>query len=217
MISATITPKSAANFKQLVDEFQRKVGKTERESMIDLAKSSSKELAIRIQPFGISAKVGKKFEQSIQAQVHRSIKNANISTGSQNAASAHQSRRNSKGQISRSLPTSGQFKRYPIDLNDRFDLAKKKSENAGLSKGAWIAAGESLDNKKISGISKWIRRHSKNGFSKIDDRKSGTIIYLTNRISYIVNSMSDSDINKSLTTAYRKNLKSMQLALNKVK
>jgi len=217
MISATITPKAAGLFKRQIAEYERKIGKTERDAMIDLGKLSSKELAIRVQPFGVSAKVGKKFEASIQAQVHRAIKNANISGGSQNASQAHQSRRNSRGQVSRALTTGGQFRRSPIELADRFELAKQKSLNAGLSKGAWIDAGESLDGKKISGIPKWIRRHVKNGTSKIDQTASGIVIYLTNQITFIVSAMSDSDINKALTTAYRKNIKRMQTALNKVK
>jgi len=107
--------------------------------------------------------------------------------------------------------------RSPIELADRFELAKQKSINAGISKGAWINAGESLDGKKISGIPKWIRRHVKRGSSKIDQTASGIVIYLTNQITFIVSAMSDSDINKALTTAYRKNIKRMQTALNKVK
>ena len=217
MISARITPKSAALFKRQIAEYERRIGNTEREIMIDLGKVSSKELAIKVQPFGISAKVGKAFEGSIRKQVHRSIKNANIYGGSQNAAEAHQSRRNRKGQRSNKLPTEGQFKRTPIDLSDRFDLAKKKALNAGLSKGAWIDAGESLDGKKIAGLPKWIKRHLKNGSSQIDETKSGFVIYLTNRITFIAASMKDSDIKIALATAYRKNLKRMQITLNKVK
>jgi len=83
MISATITPKAAALFKRQIADYERKIGKTERDAMIDLGKLSAKELAIRVQPFGVSAKVGKKFEASIQSQIHRAIKNANISGGSQ--------------------------------------------------------------------------------------------------------------------------------------
>lgn len=217
MISANITPKDRAQFLKAIAKYKREFIKTEREVMIQLGKISAKELAIRVQPLGISSKVGKKYEGSIQAQVHRAIKNANISGGSQNALQAHQSKRNSRGQVSRALATSGQFKRSPIDLSDRFELAKKKSENAGLSKGAWIAAGENLDNKKISGIPKWIRRHAKHAASKIDGKSSGTIISLINKISFVVSVMSDSDINKALMTAYRKNIKKMNIELNKVK
>ncbi len=217
MISATITPKAAALFKRQIAQYERKIGKSERDAMIELGKLSSKELAIRVQPFGVSAKVGKKFEGSIRKQVHRSIKNANIHSGTQNASDAHQARRNSRGQVSGRLPTKGQFKRTPIDLDDRFELAKKKALNAGLSKGAWIDAGESLDGKKISGISKWIKRHIKNGSSQIQSARSGFVIYLTNSISFISSVMPDSDISKALNTAYRKNLKRMQSALNKVK
>lgn len=217
MISARITPKSAASFKRAIAEYEKKIGATERESMIDLGRISAKELAIKVQPFGISAKVGKKFEGSIRKQVHRAIKNANIHGGTQNASDAHQARRNSRGQVSGRLPTKGQFKRVPIDLDDRFELAKKKALNAGLSKGAWIDSGESLDGKKISGIPKWIKRHIKNGSSQIQSVRSGFVIYLTNSISFISSVMPDSDISKALNIAYRKNLKRMQSALNKVK
>jgi hypothetical protein len=218
MISATITPKAAALFKRQIAEYERKIGKTERDAMIDLGKSSSKELAIKVQPFGVSGKAGKKYEGSIRKQVHRALMNANIYGGSESASEAHQSRRNSRGQISNMLPSRGfKFKRKPIDLDERYQLAKKKALNAGLSKGAWIDAGESLDGKKISGIPKWIRRHVKHGSSKIDQTTSGIVIYLTNQISFIVSAMSDSDIKMALTTAYRKNIKRMQTALNKVK
>jgi hypothetical protein len=216
MISATITPSSAANFKKAIADYERQIGASKRDIMIDLAKISSKELAIRVQPFGISAKVGSRFEGSIRKQVHRSIKNANIYGGSQNAVEAHQSRRNAKGQISSRLPTQGQYKRTPIDLSDRFELAKKKSLNAGLSKGAWIDAGQSLDGKKISGVPKWIKRHIKNGSSQIEKVRSGFVIYLTNSISFISSAMPSSDITIALNTAYRKNLKRMQITLSKI-
>tara|TARA_R110000868_G_scaffold102827_1_gene283350 strand:- start:305 stop:958 length:654 start_codon:yes stop_codon:yes gene_type:complete len=217
MISATITPKSAANFKRLVDEYQRKVGKTEHELMVDLAKSQAKALASVIQPFGVSAKIGKRFEGSIIKQIFRAVKNANITGGNQTAAQAHESRRNQRGIVPTSATTRGQYKRSPISFEETLAYAKKKARNAGFAKAAWIAAAESIDGKKLSGIPKWLREDVKHGSSKVSKEKSSTVIFLKNHISYITSVMNQSDANKALSVAYNKNLKRMQSALNKVK
>lgn len=217
MISATITPKAAANFKRLVDEYQLKVGKTERELMIDLAKSQARALASKIQPYGLSAKLGKKFEMSIQKQVFRAVLASNIAGGSETAEQAHQNRRNEKGQVRTGYAVKGQFKRAPIEQSSVIALVRKKMKNAGLAKAAWIAAAETIDGKKLSGIPKWLREDAKRGSSRVSQEKSSTVIFLKNPITYISALLSDTDVNKALSTAYNKNLKRMQSALNKVK
>jgi len=217
MISATITPKAAANFKKLVSEYQKKLGKTKNELMIDLAKSQARALASAIQPYGMSAKSGKKFEESIKLQVSRAIRNSNIVGGSQSAVEAHQSRRNAQGRVPKSYTIRGQFKRTPIPISEALDLAKKKSKNAGLAKAGWIAAAETLDNKKISGIPKWLREDVSHGSSKVTKTGASIVIFLTNQITYISSVLSEAKSNKALSVAYNKNLKRMQSALNKVK
>ena len=69
MIKVTIDQRSLDNFRHGLELYKEQVGKTQREATIELARAAAKELAIKIQPFGISAKAGKKFEGSIQKQV----------------------------------------------------------------------------------------------------------------------------------------------------
>lgn len=168
--------------------------------------TTAKALASKVQPFGLT-KVDK-FSKSIQSQVKRAIRNANVQGASGSIESAHKSRRNQKGQVSKDLNTKGQYKAKPFDPQDRKKLGDKKALNAGLAKGAWVEAGNSLVRgfskargalKRIN-VRQEINRHIGKGNGISRDTKSGIsfTIYLTNKLNYIQKTMTSGNIAAAL-------------------
>jgi hypothetical protein len=218
-VTATISAKDMAYFLKRMKEYEKEMEKDIGTAMKELGKACAKEIAHNIQPLGLSKKVGDKMKANIKKQVHTAISDANRTPGSGSAASEHQSRRNSRGRVPNANElTKGNkdiYARSPIELSDRFALATKKAENAGMAKGAWIGAGEAIDGKKMSGIPKWLRMHVRHGDAIVDTGKKGTEIILHNKISYISKVQMRSTIGQILRVAYRKQLKRMNITINK--
>lgn len=203
MIRLEITQASRARFLANLKAYEKRAGKSREETTIGLAKASAKQLASKIQPYGVSARIGKKFEESIKTQVWRAIKNAQIKGDTSGVRTAHSNRRNSRGRVSRQLDTAGKYAMAPYDAGEVANHAAKKSAQAGLLKSAWISAGNKLKGNRISGVAKWITRHTvSHGASKISNNLNGVSVYLTNRLDYIRKAQKNSEIQSALKTAY---------------
>jgi hypothetical protein len=217
MIRIQMDPVSERGVKVRMNQYRKLLGKTKKEITIELGKACSKEIAMRIQPYGLSAKVGEKFEGSIAKQVNRATRNAELAPAAGTAKQAHKSRRNQKGQVPKSLPIRGRKRRSPFFPEGVTEIILEKKENAGMAKGAWIAAAETLGGK-ISGIPKWIRRHaSANGSSKISASASTSTVAITNELNYAEHSINDQRLRAALKTAYKKQWKRMTIAIKKIK
>jgi hypothetical protein len=218
-VTATISDKDMSYFLGRMEDYEKEIGKTTGEIMTELGKACAKEIANNIQPIGLSKKVGDKMKENIRKQVNTAISNANRTPGSGDAESEHQSRRNSRGRVQNAKElTKGNkdiFARSPIELSDRFALATKKAEHAGMAKGAWIGAGEAIDGKKMSRIPEWLRDHVKHGDATVDVGRAGADITLHNKISYISKVQMKSTIGQILRVAYRKQLTRMNITINK--
>jgi hypothetical protein len=216
MIRVSIDQASLQNFQHGLELYKEQAGKTQREATIELARACAKELAIKIQPFGVSAKAGKRFEASIAKQVWRAVKNSQVQGSNQTIRQAHESRRDDRGQVPRDIQTRGKYRRSPYEADNVREYALKKGKNAGLLKGAWIAAGEKLTNKPITGVAKWVRRHSnKNGAARVAANDSTSTVYITNELDYIKKAQRDAYIQNALKTAYRKQYARMRIEANK--
>lgn len=203
MIRLEITQASRARFLANLKAYEKRAGKSREETTIGLAKASAKQLASKIQPYGVSARIGKKFEESIKTQVWRAIKNAQIKGDAGGVRTAHANRRNSRGQVPRQLNTGGKYAMAPYDAGEVANHAAKKSAQAGLLKSAWISAGNKLKGNRISGVAKWITKHTvSHGASKISNNLNGVSVYLTNRLDYIRKAQKNSEIQSALKTAY---------------
>lgn len=177
--------------------------------------ASARALASKVQPFGL--KRVDKFAVSIQAQVKRAIRNANVQGDVGNIEGAHASRRNAKGQVSKDLNTKGKYPREPYNPQQRAALQKRKAENAGMAKGAWVEAGNSLVTapsksrralKRIR-VAQVIDRHahSGNGKSRVLRMGINTMIWLTNRLTYIQRTMKNSHVAAALKSGMIKGYK----------
>lgn len=216
MIKVTIDQRSLDNFRHGLELYKEQVGKTQRDATIELARAAAKELAIKIQPFGISAKAGKKFEGSIQKQVWRAIKNSQVEGRAETIAQAHANRRNANGQVPRDIITRSQYRKSPYEADNVREYALKKAANAGLLKGAWIAAGQALTGKPITGVGKWVKRHAnKNGSARVSADPTTSTVYITNELDYVKKAQRDQYINNALRTAYRKQYARMRIEARK--
>jgi len=197
MIQVRISPaqrrKLEADLKIFADKSQVAVAET----VAIIGTSVAKELARKVQPFGLTKKVGDSFELSIEKQINKAARYATFRGTEGEIASVHERYRNEKGSVTVRPPRQFQPAR-PTFKRDELDpyIVKKKS-NAGMAKAGWIAAGENIDSpllktsrglvRKIKGIAPWIRRHVKpsKGSSRFE-RKSGlnSTIYLTNKVDY---------------------------------
>lgn len=217
MIRFSMDRSSVGGFKMRLSEFSKGTGKTLQEAMNILGRSCARELAVMVPPYGISAKHGATFQKSIAKQVGRAIMAANVQ-GTEGAASSVHEKVRKRGQVPKDLKTKGKFKREPIRIGDKVDLIRKKQAAAGTAKGAWIAAGEAIDGKRIQGISKWIRRHAKkNGAASIKSEGIGSIIFLENKLPFI-NTLQPKDIiEMALKRGYARNFRHMTIVVKKIR
>jgi len=214
----TVDPNELRDFEERMAEYGRIIQKTHSEAMVELGKSVARQLAHRTQPLGLSAAVGKKYQASIRKQVERSLKNANITAGSGPVQVEHGSRRDGRGRVPKGLPIGGQFKRYPFEIEERNEWGRRKAENAGMLKAAWIASGEALGGPKMSRVAKWIGKHVGKMEGKAKVFVGGIFkhheIWLTNSVAYAGRALRKGDMQRAVDEAFRRTLLNLKIRIN---
>ena len=193
-VSLKMDRKSKRRFEKALSDFADHTGKSVEHGIKQIAKATGKRLAHTVQPYGTKINdKGEAFEKSIGAQVQRALINSNVTGGSRNAAREHQQRRDRRGRVPKSLVTEGSSKWSPISLGEMQDLEKKKRKNAGLAKGGWIEAADSIGVGKLTNIGQWIARHRSRGYgsSSIKGKGIKTKVWLTNEVPYIHKAQKD--------------------------
>lgn len=224
MISFSLDRASVRETKRIIREYERKVGQTADESLVDIGREAARQAAQKCPPFGLSDKIGEKFKKSIAKQVNRAVKNANVTGKAGDAAKVHANARDNKGQVPRGLRDEGQFKRKPIEVGDKERVIDKRQEAAGSVKGAWIHAGTLLGRKTASvvgrkrqAVGRWIMRHLKRGQATIDRLGMNTTITLTNTVAWVHKLQSEAMINAAVRAAFKGKQKEMQRQLDQIK
>jgi len=154
-ISVEIDQQSKAAAKKLLSDYARFTGNGIETGVKEIAVATAKRLAHKIQPFGFN-KI-EKFEKSIQSQVKRAVQNANVQGATGSIEQAHASRRNTKGQVPKSLRTQAQYKGKPFDPQLRARLQEQKAKNAGLAKASFVEAGNLLVDAPTKGACQKIK------------------------------------------------------------
>lgn len=197
MIKISISPAQRRKLDAEMNEFAKRAGVAVGDTVVILAQSCAKELARKVQPWGLNQAVGDRFMQSIAKQVHKAAKYA-VSTGMDGEIKdVHYKIRNGAGQVDVNVSKQVNPKReWFISGKVNYHI-KQQQAKAGKGKAGWITAGENINSpllltsknkrRKIKGISKWIRRHVKesNGTAKFN-RKQGlsSSVTLTNKVDY---------------------------------
>jgi hypothetical protein len=196
MIQVRISPAQRRKLESDLKVFADKSKVAVAETVAIIGTSVAKELARKVQPFGLTGKAAKTMDLAIVKQVQKAAKWANYKGLQGDFKNIHTELR-VRGSVSVKPPKQFNYKREPIERTEVWTQMQRKRARAGQAKAGWIAAGESIDSpllktarglvRKIKGIPTWIRRHVKgsNGTSRFV-RKGGlnSTIYLTNQIDY---------------------------------
>jgi hypothetical protein len=232
MIEVKISPRQLAKLEAEIKEFTRKSGVAVAETVAIIGHEAAKELASKIQPWGMSQAVGTKYELNILKQVQKAARWANYKGTQGDIASVHSQYRNRRGSVTVRPPRTFQPKSQIIDKQEILNYAKQKQENAGIAKSGWVAAGESIDSpllktkrgkfKRMKGVAKWIRRHAsdKTGEARMIKRQLiSSSVLLTNKVDYAYASGSPNRgyVEKSIATGYRKSVNAIRKLIKSLK
>jgi hypothetical protein len=201
MIEIKIDPASKRLLDAEISRYVAKKNSDGEKAIMELGAHVAKGLAGKVQPWGLSVGKMKKYMLSIEKQANRAVKNANVMGDAGTASAAHESRRGRRGQVSKNLQTTGQYKQKPISIADRTAQAKKKAAVAGTAKGAWLHCAV----KCFSAIRipAFFRKFLKNGTMSKTGNGLNTAITITNHLDYIQNAMSGDEIKSGIATGYR--------------
>jgi hypothetical protein len=231
MIQVRISPAQRRKLESDLKAFADKSKVAVAETVAIIGTSVAKELARKVQPWGLNKSVGTKYELSIQKQVFKAARWANYKGTEGDISSVHEQYRNRKGQVTVTPPRTFQPKSKVIDKQEKLTYAKKQQDNAGIAKAGWIAAGENIDSpllrtsrglvRKIKGVASWIRRHvnGSKGSSRFV-RKSGlnSTIYLTNKVDYAYSSgnINAKNAQQSIADGYKRSITMIRARLKKL-
>jgi hypothetical protein len=181
---------------QILEDFAKKTQSTVEDGVKNIGRSVAKELANKVQPFGLSPEVGQKFEKSIAAQVSRAWIGTNLGAypPTNDIRQAHYAiRASQKGKYKGTVPKR-LFRRQQglpwLDLIPKEEMVayrRQQQKKAGRAKGAWIEAGNQITGKALTKIPKWIDRHASGGYGSavVSGKGMKTQITLTNKTPYL--------------------------------
>ena len=196
MIQVRISPAQRRKLESEIKEFAKKSGVAVAETVAIIGSSVAKELARKVQPFGLTQEAAAKMDLAIVKQVQKAARWALLKGIPGDLASIHESLRVA-GSVKKNPPKQFQPKREEFTKSEVWTLMQKKRVLAGQAKAGWITAGESIDSpllktirgkiRKIKGVLGWIRRHCNKGLGSsrfVRKRGLNSTIYLTNKVGY---------------------------------
>lgn len=232
MIEVRISPAQRRKLESELRNFASRSGIAVAETVAIIGQSVAKELASKVQPWGLSKKQGDKFELNILKQVSKAARYATYKGAPGEVSDVHARYRNKNGAVTVRAPDKIQPKRKPFVRPEVLTEAKKKQANAGIAKAGWIAAGESIDSpllktakgisKRIKGVAQWIRRHvNSNKGSSAFIRKGGlnSTIYLTNKVDYAYSKAGTNGqaVQRAIADGYKRTITIIKARLKKIK
>ncbi len=206
---------------QLIRKFEKLTGKGVEDGIREMALSTARQLAIKVQPYGISDKgKGKKFVENIEKQVTQVFIGVNLGQYSEtsNLRSAHRSNRN-RGRIRGDKITKqpGQRWKNVIDRGQLERVTTDQQAKAGRAKAAWLTAGNSLGVGRASKIGKWIDRHIGKGYGghNMLGRGIRAVVQLYNNTTYLTGPQKNKDVAAALKLGRANAIKRMQTIVAK--
>jgi hypothetical protein len=197
-VNVSMNLESKRKFKSAMDEFLHRSGKSTEESIDVMAMSAGKQLASKMQPYGLNQKQGEKFKRNIGRQVEQVWFGVNLgeypATGDIRAA--HRDQRmagKNKGTVEfrKFQKKRGQRWLDLISVGDKENHKRRMQARAGQAKGAWIAAANSIGKSRLTGLPAWVSRHDNSSYGKSQKTGEGlkrkasmenTIFYIKYRI-----------------------------------
>jgi len=231
MMSYYISPKARRELAETLKTFSEKSKIAVAEAVAIVGANVARQLAIGIQPTGLKSSVGAKFSVGIAKQVQKAARHAQYKGDELPIGDVHTKYRNKRGAVMVYHPPKFQPKSKKIPKQEVSMQVRKKVREMGKAKAGWIAAGESIDspllktkrgrNRKLPGVTYWIRRHvsSSVGNSKFVKRSGlNSSVYLTNDVNYAYadGSPNHKQVNGSIKTGYMRSISKLRLMIKKL-
>jgi len=216
MVKVELDKASKRDMERTLKEFSRLTGKGVEQGVREISKSSARRLAGTVQPYGLTEAKGRKFMQSIGAQIDRAWYGTNIGAfpATSSMAHAHQNARNSRGVVPQRQFRKERGKKWLglISVGEKEAYKRKQIKKAGRAKAAWIAAGEAMGVGKITGIAKWIREdvNPSHSMARLIGKGLKSEAVLTNETPYIRPLQKDSQVASALRDGLKNGYKRMQ-------
>ncbi len=232
MMTYYISPKARRELESTLKEFASKSKIGVAETVAIIGSNVARQLAIGVQPTGMSSSVGAKFSVGITKQVRKAARHAEYMGDNEPIGGVHLKYRNKNGAVMVFHPKKFQPKAPKIPKPEVSRQVRLKVREMGKAKAGWVAAGERIDSpllktkrgkmRKLTGVSYWIRRHvsMKVGSSKFVRRwglNSGVL--LTNEVGYAYaqGSPNHKQVNKSIKTGYLRSITKIKNMIKKIK
>lgn len=205
--------------KKTLRKWSKMTGKGIEEGVDQMARATAPKLASKVQPWGMTDGPGADFIKSISAQVSRVWFGINL--GYFKLDGSFERTYNSlrrRGSIPRRKfrKKVGHSFRFRVSEADRDALIRKQTAKAGRAKAAWVAAGVSVNGKRIRVTGRWISRHVSSGWgsSRKIGRGMDAEIELHNRTPYLKHVQSGRDVKAGLRLGRSAGLSSFRRAIN---
>lgn len=214
-VKVEIDQASIRVMERTLKNFVKATGQTAETGIQNIARIGAKQLATKVQPYGITGKAKNMLHGIVAKQAHRAISNANVIGTAGSAASVHMKARRG-GRVPRDIITKGQFKRSPISFDERNAHVDKQVKKIGWAKAAWIEAGEKINGGSIK-VQKWIRGVIGGGYGLAIKRGKGMnhSVELQNNTPYIGKIQFTQDTAAAVTAAMKNGFKAMKTATEK--
>lgn len=210
-----------AEFRRMVEQYAAKTGKGLERGVKEIAMSSARALAQKVQPFGLGKDKGEKFIANIGRQIDQAYIGVNLgaypATNSMEEAHMIQ-RKNGKIRPRKFRKEKGQPWLKLITQAQKEEYKRKIQKKAGRAKGAWVQAGNSLNSGKMSGVPDWIKRHATSAYggSVITGMGLDTVVELYNKTPYLRSIQRDRDVQAALITGRKNGFKRLKTILEKL-
>jgi len=215
-VNVSIDASARRKMERVIADFAKATGKTAEDGIRRIATTGARQLATKVQPYGITGAAQKLLHGAVAAQAHRSIRKANVEGIGGNPETVQRGAR-VNGRVPRSLVTKGKFKRAPISVTDRNAHVDKQVKKIGRAKAAWIEAGESIQGGGKITVQKWLRQNVGGGYGTSTIKGNGMkyAVTLINRTPYIRKIQFTKDVAGAVIAAMKNSFKSMETATRK--
>jgi len=232
MIKFYISPKARKELADTLKAFAKKSEIGVAETIAIIGSNVARQLAIGVQPTGMTSSVGAKFSVGIAKQVQKAARHAQYKGDDGSISEVHTKYRNRRGSVTVFHPPKFQPKSKKIPKPEVSRQVRQKVKEMGKAKAGWIAAGESIDSpllktkrgkfRRIKSVTYWIRRHVSGdvGSSRFVKRWGlNSSVLLTNKVSYAYaeGSPNHKQVNKSIKTGYYRSMSAIKRMIKKLK
>tara|TARA_R110000868_G_scaffold106895_1_gene292803 strand:+ start:914 stop:1618 length:705 start_codon:yes stop_codon:yes gene_type:complete len=208
-------------FKSALEEFAMRTGKSVEDGIDEIAMSAGRELAKKVQPYGLTDTQGNKFIGNIGKQIDYAWMAVNLgaapATGDMRAA--HYAMRMAGGRKGRGKYPFPKIKKERgqrwlnlISVSEKEAYKRKQQAKAGQAKGAWVSATNKIGSTKLSGIAAWISRHDKSGYGTAKKTGEGLKykVSMENTTPYLSSIQSNKKIAQAIAYGLKNGMKRLE-------